>query len=371
MALEVVLTPKTTKIIQKGVLKMRETMKAIYKHSPEPGGLVLQDVPMPSIGPSQVLVKIKKTAICGTDIHIYNWDAWSQRTIKTPQVIGHEFVGEIVEVGSQVSRLIVGQLVSGEGHIVCGKCRHCITGHPHLCRATVGIGVNMDGVFSEYVAYPAENIWVCDKSISEEVLAVQDPLGNAVHTALSYNVLGEDVLITGAGPIGLMSIPIIKRAGARNIVVTDVNSQRLDMAKELGATMVVNVNKVDLQDAIENVKGMNEGFDVGLEMSGSPHAFIDMVDTMANGGKIAVLGILPTNTFVDWNKFIFNSLTLKGIYGRQMYDTWYRMTALLQSGLESEVAKVITHRFHYTEYEKGFELMKEGQTGKVILNWED
>ena len=343
-------------------------MKAIVKQTPEPGGLALLDVKTPSPGDTDVLVKIKKTAICGTDIHIYNWDAWAQKTIKTPQIIGHEFVGEVVEVGKQVTNAKPGQLVSGEGHIVCKKCRHCITGAPHLCRQTIGIGVNMDGVFSEYAVIPAENIWICDERISHDVLSVLDPLGNATHTALSFNVLGEDVLITGAGPIGLMSIPIIKRAGARHIVVTDINPTRLAMAKELGATATVDVRTQKLTDIIKR-KGMSEGFDVGLEMSGSAQAFSDMIDVMANGGKIAILGILPEDTKTDWNKVIFNSLTLKGIYGRQMYDTWYRMSSLLQSGLEAEIEKIITHTYDYRDYAKAFELMKSGESGKVILNW--
>ncbi|MCL2378780.1 MAG: L-threonine 3-dehydrogenase [Defluviitaleaceae bacterium] len=344
-------------------------MKAIVKQTPEPGGLALTEVPTPIPGDTQVLVKIKKTAICGTDIHIYNWDAWAQKTIKTPQIIGHEFVGEVVDVGRHVTNVSIGQLVSGEGHIVCQKCRHCITGHPHLCRQTVGIGVNMDGVFSEYITFPAENIWICDENISHDVLSVLDPLGNATHTALSFNVLGEDVLITGAGPIGLMSIPIIKRAGARHIVVTDINLTRLEMAKELGATTVVDVRTQKLKDALKGIKGMTEGFDVGLEMSGSAAAFSDMLDTMANGGKMAILGILPENTIIDWNTVVFNSLTMKGIYGRQMYDTWYRMTALLQSGLDKEIEKIITHRYHYTDFAKAFEVMRKGDSGKVILDW--
>ena len=344
-------------------------MKAIVKQSPKPGGLVLTDVPTPIPGDTQVLVKINKTAICGTDIHIYSWDTWAQKTIKTPQIIGHEFVGEVVKIGKLVTNVEAGQLVSGEGHIVCGKCRHCITGHPHLCRQTVGIGVNMDGVFAEYAVIPCENIWVCDKSISEDVLSILDPLGNATHSALSFNVLGEDVLITGAGPIGLMSIPIIKRAGARNIVVTDINPTRLEMAKDLGATRVVDVRTEKLADALKNIDSMIEGFDVGLEMSGSGGAFADMIDNMANGGKIAILGILPEDTKADWSKIIFNSLTLKGIYGRQMYDTWYRMSELLQSGLEGEIAKIITHRFDYRDYEEAFELMQSGKSGKVILEW--
>ena len=344
-------------------------MKAIVKQTPELGGLVLTEVPTPIPGDTQVLVKIKKTAICGTDIHIYNWDAWAQKTIRTPQIIGHEFVGEVVEVGRRVANVKVGQLVSGEGHIVCGKCRHCITGHPHLCRQTVGIGVNMDGVFAEYVAFPAENIWICDGNISHDVLSVLDPLGNATHTALSFNVLGEDVLITGAGPIGLMSIPIIKRAGARNIVVTDINPTRLEMARELGATTIVDVTKEKLTDAVKKIGNMTEGFDVGLEMSGNGAAFRDMLGTMANGGKIAILGILPADTVTDWNKVIFSSLTMKGIYGRQMYDTWYRMSALLQSGLDKDIEKIITHRFHYQDFAEAFELMRSGDSGKVVLDW--
>jgi len=345
-------------------------MRAIIKQTPEPGGLKLIETPVPTPSDTQVLVKIIKTAICGTDIHIYNWDAWAQKTIKTPQIIGHEFVGEVVDIGQHVTNVKVGQLVSGEGHIVCQKCRHCITGRPHLCRQTVGIGVNMDGVFSEYVAFPAENIWICDDNISHDVLSVLDPLGNATHTALSFNVLGEDVLITGAGPIGLMSIPIVKRAGARHIVVTDINPARLEMAKELGATIVVDVRTEKITDAIKHLNGMTEGFDVGLEMSGSAVAFGDMLDTMANGGKIAILGILPDNTQIDWNKVIFNSLTMKGIYGREMYDTWYRMSALLQSGLDAEVEKIITHRYHYKDFAEAFEVMRRGDCGKVVLDWD-
>ena len=344
-------------------------MKAIIKQTPELNGLVLTEVPTPIPGDTQVLVKIKKTAICGTDIHIYNWDAWAQKTIKTPQIIGHEFVGEVVEVGKHVTNVKVGQLVSGEGHIVCGKCRHCITGNLHLCRQTVGIGVNMDGVFAEYVAFPASNIWVCDENISHDVLSVLDPLGNATHTALSFNVLGEDVLITGAGPIGLMSIPIVKRGGARHIVVTDINPARLEMAKKLGATTVVDVTKQKLADVVKGLKNMSEGFDVGLEMSGSPIAFSDMLDAMANGGKIAILGILPANTQIDWDKVIFNSITMKGIYGREMYDTWYKMSAMLQSGLDTEIEKIITHRYHYTDFAEAFEVMRNGNSGKVVLEW--
>lgn len=347
-----------------------KTNKAIIKAFAMPNGLSLEDVPFPSINHNQVLIKIKKTAICGTDLHIYDWDKWAQRTIKTPQIIGHEFVGEVVETGMYVTNVKVGQLVSGEGHIVCNECRHCITGRQHLCRQTVGIGVNMDGVFSQYISYPASNLWVCDPNIAEDIHSILDPLGNATHTALSFNVLGEDVLVTGAGPIGLMSVPILKRAGARSIVVSDVNEERLALATELGATAVVDVRHKTLQDAMGELDLIKEGFDVGLEMSGNGSAFADMVDVMANGGKIAILGILPQDTTINWDSVIFNSLTLKGIYGRQMFDTWYKMTALLQSGLESEVAKVITHSFPYTEYAAAFELMKSGKSGKVVLDWE-
>ncbi|MCL2840631.1 MAG: L-threonine 3-dehydrogenase [Defluviitaleaceae bacterium] len=343
-------------------------MQAIIKQTPEFGGLLLADVPMPTMGASDVLVKIRKTAICGTDIHIYTWDTWAQKTIKTPQIIGHEFVGEVIDIGELVTGIKVGDIVSGEGHLVCGVCRHCITGKQHLCRQTTGIGVNIDGVFSEYISIPASNAWVCDPSISEDVLSVCDPLGNAVHTALSFNLVGEDVLITGAGPIGLMSVPIARRAGARHIVVTDINPKRLEMAKELGATATVDVTKEKIADVMKAI-GLKEGFDIGLEMSGSPHAFGDMVDAMANGGKMAILGILPNETKVDWNKVIFRSLFIKGIYGREMYDTWYRMTAMLQSGLDKEVAKVITHNYNFKDFQAAFEMMHSGESGKVILNW--
>ncbi|MCL2372866.1 MAG: L-threonine 3-dehydrogenase [Defluviitaleaceae bacterium] len=348
-----------------------KTMKAIVKASQQLGGLELRDVPFPTPDDDQVLIKIKKTAICGTDIHIFNWDAWAQKTIKTPQIIGHEFVGEVVAVGRLVSTVKVGQIVSGEGHLVCGYCRNCISGFPHLCCHTVGIGVNMDGVFSEYIAFPASNVWVCDPSIPLDVLSIQDPLGNAVHTALSFPVLGEDVLVTGAGPIGLMSVPILRRAGARYIVVTDINPERLKLAKELGADATVDVRSQTIQEVVAKFPLIREGFDVGLEMSGSASAFSDMVEAMANGGNIAILGILPQDQQVNWNKVIFSSLTLRGIYGRQMYDTWYKMTALLQTGLDKDVAKVITHNFDYTNFQEAFELMAAGKSGKVILDWSE
>ena len=345
-----------------------QTIKAIVKQTPELNGLVLTDIPMPEVKSGEVLIKIKQTAICGTDLHIYNWDAWAQKTIKTPQVLGHEFVGIVESVGANVTNVKPGQLVSGEGHILCGHCRHCIAGTPHLCRQTVSIGVNQDGVFAEYIAFPVQNLWICDERIALDILSVQDPLGNAVHTALAFDVLGEDVLVTGAGPIGLMSVPILKRAGARNIVVTDINPMRLAMAQQLGATATVDVRTQSLEDTMACL-GMKEGFDVGLEMSGSHHAVKQMIDAMANGGNIAILGILPAETQVDWNKVIFNSLTLKGIYGRKMFDTWYKMSALLQSGLDKDIAPVITHHFPYADYQQGFDVMLEGKAGKVVLDW--
>ena len=346
-----------------------QTIQAIVKTAGTLGALALEQRPFPAINTNQALIKIKKTAICGTDIHIYNWDEWAQKTINPPQIIGHEFVGEVVEVGANVINVKPGQLVAGEGHIVCGKCRHCITGDPHLCRQTVGIGVNMDGVFAEYIAFPASNLWVCDENISEDVHSVLDPLGNATHTALSFNVIGEDVLVTGAGPIGLMSVPILKRLGARSIVVSDINPERLALAMELGATATVDVRTQTIKEAMAKLNLIKEGFDVGLEMSGNGSAFQSMIDAMANGGKIAILGILPQDLPINWSTVIFNSLTLKGIYGRQMFDTWYRTTALLQSGLEQEIKKVITHNFHYTDFQQAFETMRNGKSGKVILDW--
>jgi len=345
------------------------TMKAIVMARGEYGGLELLDKPIPRVAKNDVLVKMRKTAICGTDVHIYKWDAWAQRTIKTPMTIGHEFVGEIAAMGEDVKGLSIGQLVSGEGHIVCGICRQCIDGRQHLCRQTVGIGVNRDGVFAQYATIPATNIWPCDDKISENVLSIQDPLGNAIHTALSFNVLGEDVLVTGAGPIGLMSVPVLKMAGARNIVITARRPEPLAMAKALGATRTVDVTKENISDVLTEL-GMKEGFDVGLEMSGSPHAFADMVDNMANGGKIAILGIFADDVKLDWDKIIFRSLTLKGIYGREMYNTWYQMSALLQSGLAEKLEGIVTHEFHYTEYDKGFAAMIKGEAVKVVLNWD-
>lgn len=341
-------------------------MKAIVKKERAPG-LELVDVPMPEIGNNDVLVKIKKTAICGTDVHIYNWDEWSQKTIPTPMTIGHEFVGTIEKVGSNVEGLEIGQLVSGEGHVVCGKCRNCLAGRRHLCKDTKGIGVNRTGIFAEYAAIPASNIWICDPDIPIDYFSCFDPLGNATHTALSFDAVGEDVLITGAGPIGIMAVAILRHVGARNIVITDINPYRLNLAKELGATRVVDVRTEKIKDVMDEL-GMKEGFDIGLEMSGSGVAFNDMINLMANGGKIALLGILGSNVSIDWGKVIFNGIKIKGIYGREMYETWYKMTSMIQSGLD--ISKIITHKFKYTDFEKGFEVMRSGNSGKVILEWE-
>lgn len=344
---------------------MATKMNALVKKYAKPG-LWLEEVDVPTIGDFDVLIKMKKTAICGTDVHIYNWDEWSQATIPVPMTIGHEFVGEIVEIGEGVTDFKVGDLVSGEGHIVCGHCRNCLAGRRHLCKNTLGVGVNRTGIFAEYAAIPESNVWLCDPEIPEEVLSIFDPLGNAAHTALSFDLLGEDVLITGAGPIGIMAAAIAKHAGARHIVVTDVNDYRLELATKLGATRTVNPMKEKLRDVMADLK-MKEGFDVGLEMSGNASAFSDMVDCMFHGGKIAMLGIQGPDTSVDWNKVVFNGLWIKGIYGREMYETWYKVQAMLQSGLD--ISGVITHSFPYTEFEKGFDIMRSGQSGKVILEW--
>lgn len=345
---------------------MAKKMDALVKKYAKPG-LWLEQVDIPEMGEHDVLIKMKKTAICGTDVHIYNWDEWSQKTIPVPMTIGHEFVGEIVDLGSRVSDFKIGDLVSGEGHIICGRCRNCLAGRRHLCKDTKGVGVNRTGIFAEYAVIPMTNVWLCDKRIPEDVLSIMDPLGNAVHTALSFDLLGEDVLITGAGPIGIMATAVARHAGARYVVVSDVNEYRLDMAKKMGATRVVNPLKESLQDVMQELE-MKEGFDVGLEMSGNAQAFQSMVDVMYHGGKIAMLGIQGTDTIVDWNKIVFNMLHIKGIYGREMFETWYKMTAMLQSGLD--ISGVITHRFHYTEFEKGFDVMRSGQSGKVILEWD-
>ena len=341
-------------------------MKALVKAKREPG-LWLQEVPVPEPGINDVLIKIKKTAICGTDVHIFNWDEWSQKTIPVPMPIGHEFVGTVAAIGSNVHDVEIGELVSGEGHLVCGRCRNCMAGRRHLCAATKGVGVNRAGAFAEYLCIPVTNVWHCDPRIPTDVLSSFDPLGNAAHTALSFPVLGEDVLITGAGPIGLMAAAIVRHAGARYVVITDVNPYRLKLAKKMGVTAVDNVKERKLKD-VQHELGMREGFDVGLEMSGNAAAFRDMIDNMCHGGKIAILGIGEREMAIDWHKIIFNMITLKGIYGREMYETWYLMTSMIQSGLD--VTPVITHRFHYTEFEQAFAVMRSGNSGKVVLNWE-
>jgi threonine 3-dehydrogenase len=341
-------------------------MKAILKKQPGKG-LWLGDAPEPEYGINDVLIRVKKTGICGTDLHIYNWDAWAQKTIKTPMIIGHEFVGEVVAVGANVHAFKPGDLVSGEGHLVCGRCRNCLAGRRHLCPNTTGIGVNRDGAFAEHLAVPVANVWACSPKIPPETYAYFDPLGNAVHTALSFDVLGEDVLITGAGPIGIMAVAIARHAGARFVVITDVNDYRLDLARKMGATLALNVSRESLADSQKKL-GMHEGYDVGLEMSGNALALRDMLANMCHGGKIAMLGIQPPNTAIDWNTVVFSGLVIKGIYGREMYETWYKATVMIQSGMD--VSAVVTHRFHYTEFEKAFEIMNSGNSGKIILNWE-
>jgi threonine 3-dehydrogenase len=342
-----------------------KTMKALVKSHRQPG-LSLQDIPVPAIGINDVLIRVHKTGICGTDLHIYKWDAWAQKTIPVPMTVGHEFVGEVVEIGSNVKDFKRGDIVSAEGHVVCGRCRNCLAGRRHLCADTSGIGVNRPGAFAEFISVPMTNVWHHQPNIDQEVAAIFDPFGNAVHTALSFDVLGEDVLITGAGPIGIMAAAIVRHAGARYVVVTDVNEYRLDLARKMGATVALNVAHGNLAETQKKL-GMKEGFDVGLEMSGNPAAFRDLIDNMCHGGKIALLGIPSEPIAIDWNKVVFNMLTIKGIYGREMYETWYKMTVMLESGLD--IRPVITHRFHYTEFEKGFQAMLSGQSGKVVLNW--
>jgi threonine 3-dehydrogenase len=340
-------------------------MKALVKSRPAPG-LQLQEVPDPEIGINDVLIKVLRTGICGTDLHIYSWDAWAQRTIPTPMVIGHEFVGEIVEVGSNVADFRPGDLVSGEGHLVCGRCRHCLAGQRHLCVHTQGVGVNRTGAFAEYIALPMTNIWRHAPEIDLDVAAIFDPFGNAVHTALAFPSLGEDVLVTGAGPIGIMAAAVVRHAGARHIVITDVNDYRLNLARKLGVTRALDVRSQRVED-VQRELGMQEGFDVGLEMSGNPAALREMLANMAHGGRIAMLGIPTEEIAIDWNTLVFNMLTIKGIYGREMYETWYMMTVLLQSGLD--ISPVITHRFDYTDFEEGFAVARSGQAGKVVLRW--
>ncbi len=340
-------------------------MKALVKAKRDIG-LELQDVPFPQIGINDCLIRVEKTGICGTDLHIYNWDAWAQKTIPVPMVVGHEFVGEIVEVGSNVTDFFPGEIVSGEGHVVCGRCRNCLAGRRHLCKDTQGVGVNRTGAFAEYIALPMTNVWHHNPAIDREIASIFDPLGNAVHTALSFDCLGEDVLITGAGPIGLMASAVVRHAGARHIVVSDVNPFRLELAKRMGATLAVDARHRTMAD-VQQELGMREGFDVGLEMSGAPSALRTMLANMCHGGKIAMLGIPSEQIAIDWNLVVFNMLTIRGIYGREMYETWYKMSVLLESGLD--ISPVITHRFHYSEFEKGFDAMQKGLSGKVILDW--
>ena len=343
-------------------------MKALVKrHAKE--GLWLEDMPEPEIGNNDVLVKIKKTAICGTDIHIYNWDEWAQKTIPIPMITGHEYAGEIVELGSNVTDLNIGDIISGEGHITCGRCRNCLAGTIHLCPNTIGVGVNRDGAFAEYLSVPAKNIFKPSREMSTDLLACFDPYGNAVHTALSFNMVGEDVLITGAGPIGMMSAMVANHAGARNIVITDINQYRLDLIKKiLPKVITINVAKDSISKDLMESLGIFEGFDVGLEMSGSPKAFSDMLSKMINGGRIAMLAIMPAGSGIDWDLVVFKGLTIKGVYGREIFETWYKGSMMVQSGLPLE--KIITHRFNFTEFQEGFDVMRSGQSGKVILNWE-
>ena len=340
-------------------------MKSLAKLYDKPG-IWLNDAPMPTFGPNDLLIKIRKTAICGTDMHIYNWDTWSQNTIPVPMIVGHEYVGEVVDMGSEAKGFSKGDRVSGEGHITCGHCRNCRAGRRHLCRNTEGVGVNRQGAFAEYLVIPAFNAFKIPDNISDELAAIFDPFGNAVHTALSFDLVGEDVLITGAGPIGIMAAAVAKHVGARHVVITDINPYRLALAQKMGATRAVDVSQTCLQDVM-NELGMTEGFDVGLEMSGVPVAFSDMLAKMNHGGKIAMLGIPPENVSIDWNQVIFKGLTIKGIYGREMFETWYKMASLIQSGLDLE--PIITHQMSVDQFADGFEIMSSGKSGKVILTW--
>jgi threonine 3-dehydrogenase len=340
-------------------------MKALVKARPEPG-LWMQQVPVPEPGPNDVLIKVAKSAICGTDVHIWNWDAWAAATVPVPMVVGHEFVGHIADTGAAATRYRPGQRVSGEGHIVCGHCRNCRAGRGHLCRNTLGVGVHRPGSFAEYLAIPEDNVVAIPDDIPDEVAAIFDPLGNAVHTALSFDLVGEDVLVTGAGPIGIMGALVAQRAGARKVVITDINPTRLDLARRMGAGTVVDASREKLRDVMPAI-GMREGFDIGLEMSGAAPAFRDMIDVMNNGGKIAILGIAPAAFEIDWNRVIFKMLTLKGIYGREMFETWYKMIALVQSGLD--VAPLITHRIGIGDFKAGFAAMRSGNAGKVVMDW--
>lgn len=341
-------------------------MKALAKLERAPG-LTLTDVPMPEVGHNDLLIKITKTAICGTDIHIWNWDDWAQKTIPVPMHVGHEYVGVVAGMGSEVKGFKIGDRVSGEGHITCGHCRNCRAGRRHLCRNTIGVGVNRAGAFAEYLVIPAFNAFPIPEGISDDLAAIFDPFGNAVHTALSFNMVGEDVLITGAGPIGIMAVAVARHVGARHVVVTDVNDYRLELARQMGASRAVNVAREDLKQVMGELH-MCEGFDVGLEMSGNPHAFRQMLTVMNNGGKIALLGIPPADTAIDWNQVIFKGLEIKGIYGREMFETWYKMVALIQSGLD--ITPIITHHYKVDDYQQGFEAMLSGHSGKVILDWQ-
>jgi threonine 3-dehydrogenase len=340
-------------------------MRALVKSKSEPG-IWLEDIDKPVVGHNDVLIRVHRTAICGTDIHIYKWDEWARNTIPVPLAVGHEFYGEIVECGGEVSGYQVGDRVSAEGHITCGVCRNCRAGRRHLCMSTTGVGVDRPGAFADYIAVPAFNVFKLPDAISDEMASILDPLGNATHTALSFDLVGEDVLITGAGPIGIMAVAIAKFAGARHVVITDVNDYRLELARTMGATVALNVTRGSVGDTMQAL-GMGEGFDVGLEMSGNPAAFRDLLKSMHHGGNIALLGIPPTDTSIDWNQIIFKGLVIKGIYGREMFETWYKMSSMLQSGLQIE--PIITHRFALNDYEEAFELMASGQTGKVILDW--
>lgn len=341
-------------------------MKALSKLKAEPG-IWMTDVPKPELGHNDVMIKIRKTAICGTDVHIYNWDEWSQKTIPVPMVVGHEYIGEIVAIGQEVKGFKIGDRVSGEGHITCGHCRNCRGGRTHLCRNTIGVGVNREGCFAEYLVIPAFNAFKIPDNIPDEIAAIFDPFGNAVHTALSFDLVGEDVLVSGAGPIGIMAAAVCRHVGARHVVITDVNDYRLELAKKMGVSRAVNVSRENLKDVM-NELGMKEGFDVALEVSGSPAAFQTMLDTMNHGGRIALLGIPPASMATDWIQVIFKGLFIKGIYGREMFETWYKMATLIQSGLD--LSPIITHQFSIDEFQKGFDIMRSGQSGKVILNWD-
>lgn len=341
-------------------------MKALFKLKAEPG-IWMTDVPKPELGHNDVMIKIRKTAICGTDVHIYNWDEWSQKTIPVPMVVGHEYIGEIVAIGQEVKGFKIGDRVSGEGHITCGHCRNCRGGRTHLCRNTIGVGVNREGCFAEYLVIPAFNAFKIPDNIPDKIAAIFDPFGNAVHTALSFDLVGEDVLVSGAGPIGIMAAAVCRHVGARHVVITDVNDYRLELAKKMGVSRAVNVSRENLKDVM-NELGMKEGFDVALEVSGAPAAFQTMLDTMNHGGRIALLGIPPSSMATDWSQVIFKGLFIKGIYGREMFETWYKMATLIQSGLD--LSPIITHQFSIDEFQKGFDIMRSGQSGKVILNWD-